>query len=145
MENIEISLLANIIIILFAIYHFAVGIPSIMSFSLLRKIGKRLYDLNIPESVDPKYEYSLKAIGFYALTLGFICLLQFYNQDPVQKSIFLVILSFLLLARAWGRWMHHDLVEKAFQISWPRSRKNVLFNLFCAVFSCYVAYLLYFS
>lgn len=145
MGNIETLTLANVIILLFTIYHFAVGIPSILSFPLLRKIGKKLYSLNIPENVDPRYEYSLKAIGFYALTIGFLSLLELVNESSKQKALFLLILSFLLVARAWGRWFYKDLVEKAFQISWPRSRKNVLFNIFCAAFSCYISYLLYFA
>lgn len=145
MDNIDSSILANIIILLFAIYHISVGIPSMLSFPLLRHIGNRLYSLNIPESVDPKYEFTLKPIGCYALTVGFFCLLELFNNSPKQKAIFLLILSFLLVSRAWGRWFYKALFEKAFQVNWQRSRKNVLFNLICSVISCCVAYFLYFS
>lgn len=145
MGYLDMSALANIIILLFAVYHFVVGAPSILSFPIVRKIGNQLYSLNIPEKVDPKYDYALKPIGFYALTVGFFCLLELFNDSPKQKALFLLILSFLLISRAWGRWFYQDLFKIAFQVAWPRSRKNVLFNLFCAMFSFYVAYNLYFS
>lgn len=143
MENL--NFFANIIILLFAIYHIGVGIPSILSFSLLRSVGRKLYALNIPETVDPKYEYSLKPLGFYALTMGFVCLAELFSTDKNQKAVFLVILSFLLLSRAWGRFFYKELVEKAFDLPWKRSQTNVLFNILSSFVLLFVAFKMYFS
>lgn len=144
MEDLNLNFLANIIILIFAIYHIGVGIPTVLSFSVLRKVGERLYALNIPETVDPKYEYSLKPLGFYALTLGFVCIAELFNSNSKQKAIFLLILSFLLLSRAWGRFFYKELVEKAFDLPWKRSQANVLFNIASAIILIALSFRLYF-
>ena len=125
---------------LLAAYHFAVGVPSILSVGLTRKIAGRLYQLSLPEVLDPRYEYALKAMGFYALTIALICLLPFGFEDPGFESAILCTMAFLLFVRALGRFFYRDLAFRAFGISWQRSRINVIFNILFTGLLLTVAY-----
>ncbi len=133
MENLTLHNLTQAVLVVFALYHFLVGVPSILSISILRKIALKVYALKIPEKLDPSYEYNLKPLGFYSVTLGAMCTLELSQKDPGHRAAFLAILAGLLVLRASGRFLYRDLVEKAFAINWKRSRINVIFNLGLAV------------
>ncbi len=143
MEDLNLYLFTQVILFLFALYHFAVGIPSVMSTSVIRKIALKLYALEIPEQLDPRYEYNLKPLGFYAISIALMCTLELFQKDPLHRSLFLSILAALLTFRALGRFFYRDLVEKAFAINWDRSRKNVIFNLVLAAVMGGLAYATY--
>jgi hypothetical protein len=131
--------LANLILFSFAIYHYAVGVPAILSVRYTRIIAKKLYNLELPEKLDPRYEYNLKPLGFYALTLATLCVLQALSENLNSKRDFIFVLAGLLILRASGRFLYRDLFLKAFGVNWPRSRLNFFFNLALAVFLFYVA------
>ena len=139
----NLDLLTQVILFLFAFYHFAVGIPSVLSTSVIRKVALKLYALEIPEELDPRYEYNLKPLGFYAISIALMCTLELFQKDPLHRSLFLSILAALLIFRALGRFFYRDLVEKAFAINWDRSRKNVIFNLVLALIMGGLAYATY--
>ncbi len=143
MEDLNLDSFAQVILFLFALYHFAVGIPSVMSTSVIRKIALKIYALEIPEQLDPRYEYNLKPLGFYAISIALMCTLELFQRDPMHRSLFLAILAALLIFRALGRFFYRDLVEKAFAINWDRSRKNVIFNLVLAAVMGGLAYATY--
>lgn len=126
-----------------AVYHLAVGIPSVLSLALTRKIAHSLYRLQIPEVVDPRYEYALKPLGFYALTIGFFCLLEAALGEGRHRALFFAGLAFLMFVRAWGRFFYKDLFTKAFGTSWGRSKLNVIFNIALGGLLGGIAYALY--
>ena len=113
---------------------------SLLSISFLRKIGKYFYSLQLPEKLDPRYEYVLKPLGFYAITLGLICLGELFTTDPLHRAYVLLCLAILLISRAFGRYFYKDLVEIAFSITWQRSKLNVIFNFFAAIFLLFLAF-----
>ncbi|QDK38641.1 hypothetical protein [Bdellovibrio sp. NC01] len=143
MEYLSIHALTQAILFLFALYHFAVGIPSVLSTSVIRKIALKLYALELPQELDPRYEYNLKPLGFYAISIALMCTLELFQKDPVHRAAFMAILSALLVFRALGRFFYRDLVEKAFAITWSRSRMNVIFNLTLAFIMGGLAYATY--
>lgn len=140
MGNITLYWLTQIVFILFSVYHLFVGIPSFLSISVLRRIGKYFYSLQLPEKLDPRYEYVLKPLGFYAITLGLICFGELFTAEPLHRAYLLLCLAILLIARALGRYFYKDLVETAFSISWKRSKTNVVFNFLAAIFLLYLAF-----
>jgi hypothetical protein len=103
-----------------------------MSVAVIRRIAKKLYALDIPQNLDPRYEYNLKPLGFYAITLGLLCALELSVNDLNHRRGFLFILAFLLVMRSLGRFFCRDLVQRAFGITWERSRANVIFNIILA-------------
>lgn len=140
MGNMTLYWLTQVVFILFSIYHLFVGVPSFLSISFLRKIGKYLYSLQLPEKLDPRYEYVLKPLGFYAITLGLICLGELFTADPIHRAYVLLCLAILLISRALGRYFYKDLVETAFSITWQRSKLNVIFNFLAAMFLLFLAF-----
>lgn len=120
------------IFVAFVFYHLAVGLPAILSLSLTRKIARKLYRLDLPENMDPRYEYALKALGFYALTIAAISVGPLLHPDPAVEAFLLAALAGLLILRALGRFFYRDLLYRAFAITWRRSRWNVFFNLIVA-------------
>jgi len=44
-----------------------------MSVKVTRMLAYKLYKLQLEENLDLKYQYALKALGFYALYTGLLC------------------------------------------------------------------------
>lgn len=136
-------LLSNLVFLFFAIYHFCVGVPSLLSVKYLRKIAFKLYSLKLPEQLDPRYEYNLKPLGIYAITISLFSALEIFQTEKLHRTFVLGILSLLLTLRGLSRYFYRDLVELSFGVSWPRSRLNVFFNFILAFFIGVLAYATY--
>lgn len=111
---------------LFGFYHFAVGLPAIMSFSLLKKIGSLLYKLKIPTHPDPQFEYVLKPLGLYALTVSSISFLALFRWELTSQQDILKIFALLLFGRGLCRLYYSRLFLKAFGTTPARNKGNAL-------------------
>ena len=112
-----------------AIYHLLVGILSMCSVKAIRRIGKVLYGLDIPLELDPRYEYTWKPLGAYAVCIGLIAWHALTVQDPVYRLFVIRLLAFLYLMRAVCRLIYRDLFTRAFGTPFKRNAINIAFNL----------------
>ncbi len=122
----------RIILFLFGAYHFIVGVPSVLSFAWLRRVGAFFYRLKIPVHPDPQFEYVLKPLGVYAL---FVSILSFYVclfEDPLSRKNYLLVCAFLLSSRGLCRLFYSALFLKAFGTTAIRNRANAYFTFIVA-------------
>jgi hypothetical protein len=114
-----------------ALYHFLMGVTSMLSVRWVTWISSKLYDLRIPKSLDPGVEYGLKPLGAFALILSIWCTQQGWFADRSGADLTLIKLSLALLfiLRALFRVVYRDLFERASGVSWRRSRWNVGLNI----------------
>lgn len=132
--------LANSIFIIYFFYHVLVGIPGILSVNMTRKIAYKLYKLRLEDNLDLKYQYALKALGFYALYTAILCYIGFSIDDPIIKAKLLFALGFLTCLRAMGRLINRDLILKAFQAESSRNNFHVALNLIIGLGMFFVAW-----
>lgn len=111
-----------------AVYHLIMGGLCLISLERLRSLSRYLYALKVPDDVDPRFEYGLRPLGAFALTLSLFCFRGLWTDDPAYRSFLALALAFLFVLRAGFRLFHRDLFERAFGVSFPRSLKNIAFN-----------------
>lgn len=114
------------------IYHLVVGVLSMLSTKLMRKLAGVLYALKIPENLDPRYEYIWKPLGAFAVWVAVFCFRGVWGaqSNDTQYQRFLVwALAGLYVARALQRWVYRDLFFRAFGVPFKRSLFNIAFNL----------------
>jgi hypothetical protein len=112
-----------------AVYHLVMGGLCLLSVERLRSLSRFLYAVQVPESVDPRFEYGLRPLGAFALVLSLFCFRGVLLEDPGYRSFVAATLAFLFTLRAGFRWFHRDLFERAFGVVPSRSLKNIVFNL----------------
>lgn len=112
-----------------AVYHFLMGGAAMLSPRLIRRLGRGLYALKAPEDLDPRFEYGLKPLGAFALTLALWCTRVGWWGFPEEVRTLTCALALLFTLRAAFRYLNRDLFFRAFGVPWQRSRYNVLFNL----------------
>lgn len=132
--------LANTFFLIYFIYHILVGIPGILSVQVTRRLAYKLYKLKLEENLDLKYQYALKALGFYALFTAFVCFIGFQTEHNDVKSALLCAIGFLTLIRGLGRFFGKDLITRAFNLPSNRNVFHVLLNGLMAGGMFYVAY-----
>lgn len=131
---------AYLFFLIYFIYHVLVGVPGILSVNVTRKLAYKLYKLHLEDNLDLKYQYALKALGFYALYTALICFLGMTAQSDEMQSKLLFALGFLTLLRALGRTVSRDLIQKAFNLKSDRNIFHIALNTVMAVGMFYVAW-----
>lgn len=131
---------ANAFFLIYLIYHILVGIPGIMSVKVTRMLAYKLYKLQLEENLDLKYQYALKALGFYALYTSLLCYFGISSENPELKAKLLFALGVLTLLRALGRLVSKDLITKAFNLKSDRNIFHVSLNSVMAFGMFYVAW-----
>lgn len=131
---------ANAFFLIYFIYHILVGIPGIMSVNVTRMLAYKLYKLQLEDNLDLKYQYALKALGFYALYTGILCYFGLTSENPELKAKLLFALGVLTLLRALGRLVSKDLITKAFNLKSDRNIFHVSLNSAMAFGMFYVAW-----
>ena len=109
-------------------YHALVGVFSLSSVKVTKAVGKKLYALEFPEKLDPRYEYTLKPLGAYALFVAAFSIFA-ARSAPFSVQLFaLQLLAALFVLRSISRLIYHRLLTEAFNIPLKRSLLNVAFN-----------------
>jgi hypothetical protein len=111
-----------------AIYHAVVGVASCFPSRLATDIGRKLYGLKIEYPLDPKYDYTLKPLGGYALFTAALCTFGLLQTDPDATAMILGSMAFLYGIRAMFRVTYFETLRAAYSITWRRNLVNVLFN-----------------
>jgi hypothetical protein len=111
-----------------AIYHLVMGGMCLLSLQTLRSISGKLYALNVPDPVDPKFEYGLRPLGAFALVLSLFCFRGALVEDPSYRTFVACVLIFLFMLRATFRLLYRDLFARAFNVDFRRNMKNIVFN-----------------
>ena len=130
---------ANAFFLIYFIYHVLVGIPGILSVNVTRTLAYKLYKLKLEENLDLKYQYALKALGFYALYTASLCYIGMTVSEPSVKSKLLIALGFLTLMRALGRLMNRELIQSAFNLKSDRNKFHAALNTSMALGMFFVA------
>ena len=115
-----------------AAYHWPIGILSMVSVRITRKLARALYALDLPENLDPRYEYTWKPLGAYALFTAAIATDALLNTDSPFSAHVLKLLAALYLLRAALRWMYRDLFKRAYGVGLRRNLVNIFFNILLA-------------
>lgn len=117
-----------------AVYHLLMGLASVVSVGWIVWISSKLYALKPPAKMDPGFEYGLKPLGAFALTVGIWCAQVGWFNDS-DRSLFTLKLCLALLfsLRALFRLVHRDLFFRASGVTLARSKWNILFNILLAV------------
>ncbi len=118
---------------LFGFYHLSVGLPSVLAFSSLRRIGFLLYKLKIPNQPDPQFEYVLKPLGLYALSISLICFFAVFRWQENEQQDLLRIFAALLLGRGACRIFYAPLFLKAFGTTPLRNMGNAILTFVVAL------------
>jgi len=87
-----------------------------------------------------KYQYALKALGFYALYTALICYFGLSSEQPEFKAKLLFALGVLTLLRALGRLLSKGLITQAFNLKTDRNIFHVSLNTLMAIFMFYVSW-----
>ncbi len=119
---------ANLFFLIYFIYHILVGVPALLSVNVTRFLALKLYNLVLEDSLDLKYQYALKCLGFYALFTACLCYIGFIESDSMVKSKLLFALGFLTLLRAVFRWVSRDLIQSAFNLKSDRNIFHIVLN-----------------
>jgi hypothetical protein len=135
--------LADILLYLFATYHILGGIFSLGPQSWTKTFGEKLYSLDFPDKFGPHYQLTVRSLGAFALFTGISTLLVTTTATPKFKSYFLGLYGVLFLGRAILRVAQKDLFKEAYNISFDRSLKNIIFNVGLTLFCWFVAYKLH--
>ena len=110
------------------LYHLVMGGLCLVSLDRLRALSKFLYALRLPDEIDPRFEYGIRPLGAFALTLAAICLRAVWIPGEDQGLFLSTVLAALFLLRAYFRYRYRDLFTRAFGVPFARSRWNILFN-----------------
>ncbi len=132
--------MGNIILLGTCIYHIIAGLACLGPQSWIILFGKKTYSIMYPDQFGPEYTMCLKAIGLFALTLSAFCLRAYLGDDVEFKAFTLQVLAALFLARALFRILGRDLFFKAYQITFKRSLKNIIFNIVLASVTLYYSF-----
>lgn len=135
--------LANALLYLFSIYHILGGIFSLGPQSWTKKFGEKLYSLDFPEQFNPHYQLTVRSLGAFALFTGISTFMVATTAEIKLKSYFLGLYGVLFLGRAILRIAQKDLFLKAYNITFERSLKNVIFNVGLTLFCWIVAFKLH--
>jgi hypothetical protein len=119
----------DLIILLSGLYHFVAGIFVLGPKSWALFFAKNTYQLNIPSEYEPRYEITLKFLGLMAIALSFH-LFTILLIGPKEIKIFsLIILGTLFIARAFLRIQYKQKIYDAYQLSFDKSKINIVFNI----------------
>lgn len=129
----------NTLLYAFSIYHLFGGIFSLGPQSWTKKFGEKLYSLEFPEQFGPPYQLTVRSLGAFATFTGLSTLLIIKLGDERIKAAFLFLYGILFIGRAILRLVQKDLFLKAYNITFQRSLKNMIFNCLLAVVCWVVA------
>lgn len=132
--------LADGFFLIYFVYHLLVGIPAILSTKITRTLAYKLYKMDLEDNLDLKYQYALKALGFYALYTALLCYIGMSADSSEIKSKLLLALGFLTLIRAIGRVLNSELIQAAFKLKNDRNIFHIGLNTVMALGMFYVAY-----
>jgi hypothetical protein len=119
----------ELVLILSAIYHFVVGSFSMLSVAWTRKVARALYALDLPRDLDPRYEYTWKPLGAYAIFTGWMALVAYRARETPFAAEAFYGLAFLFFLRAAMRWVYRDLFQRAYGVGIRRNATHIVFNL----------------
>jgi hypothetical protein len=108
------------------------GSACLLSLPMIARLGRALYNLNAPNQIDPRFEYGLKPLGAFAISFAALSFRAGWFGKPDEIVFFEIVFIVLLCLRAWFRFLYRDLFEKAFGVSWSRSRWNCCVNVMLA-------------
>ena len=125
--------LGNTLLFLNGLYHILGGCFSLGPSKWTKTFGQKLYSLKFPEKFDSRYQLTVRSLGAFALFTGIISWLVLVQGNSKLKGSYLIILGLLFILRAGLRILQKDLFLEAYNITFERSKKNVIFNTALAV------------
>lgn len=128
--------LGNTLLLLNGLYHILGGCFSLGPSKWTKTFGQKLYDLKFPEKFDPRYQLTVRSLGAFALFTGIISVIVLLVGAPKMKGFYLLILGMLFILRAFLRITQKELFYQAYNITFERSLKNVIFNMVLGVGTC---------
>lgn len=134
-----VSTSVTILLFLTCLYHFVAGLFVLGPKSWLQLFGKRVYDLNIPEAYEPRYEVCIKFLGLMAWSVSALSAQAIIWPDKRLQTFTLFTLAFLFLGRAILRIILKDTLKDAYNLSFNRSLGNIVFNVILSMFTMFLA------
>ena len=130
--------LGNCLLFLNGLYHILGGCFSLGPSKWTKTFGQKLYSLNFPEKFDPRYQLTVRSLGAFALFTGVISWIVLLAGGEKLKGFYLLALGGLFIIRAILRVAQKELFLEAYNMTFERSKKNVIFNL---ILGCATLYL----
>jgi hypothetical protein len=128
---------------MFGIYHLMAGGFAIGPFHWVQNFGARVYSMEIPTKVDPRYFLCLKFLGLMALMVSLLSFLIAFGGDKWAREAALVFYGLLFLGRALFRYIFQQQIFEAYRLDFKRSLKNIIFNTFLSLFTFALAWVSY--
>jgi hypothetical protein len=114
------ELLLRAVLAVLAAYHLGIGLASVLSGRLTRRVAGALYGIGVEESAQMRY--AVRMLGLYALALG--ALLVPAVLEPAAHRDVIVVVCGLQLARAACRVLLRRELTAAFHVSPRRNAFN---------------------
>lgn len=121
-----------------ALYHLVAGLMAVGPTKWIKYFGQKTYSMRFPDTFNPRYELTVRALGSFALFTSSICFYAAMCSGNELKKFILINLSLLFLVRALLRVIQKDLFLSAYNITFSRSLKNILFNVILAAFTMFI-------
>ncbi len=110
-------------------YHLVAGAAVLGPSSWLRLFGSKTYSLIIPNTYEPRYIVCTKFLGSMALAVSAFCFVALFVSDIKTQACFLIIFGVLFNVRAYLRYHLRQEMADAYQLTFDRSLKNIVFNV----------------
>lgn len=127
----------------FCIYHFVAGSFVLGPHRWIQGFGSKVYRLDIPDKVDPRYFLCLKFLGVMALMVSALTFVITFGEDHVAKVSALVFYAFVFLSRSLLRYAYQKEFVAAYNLEFKRSLKNIVFNIILSLFTLVIAWMSY--
>ncbi len=131
--------IVTILLALICAYHVVAGAFVLGPKSWIQAFGKKIYALNIPEYYEPRYEVTVKFLGLLAWTVAALASQALIFPDRRLQAFTLFIFSILFFARAILRIILKKPLADAYQLTFKRSLRNIIFNLLLSLFTLTMA------
>lgn len=128
--------LGNVLLFLNGLYHILGGCFSLGPSKWTKTFGQKLYSLNFPEKFDPRYQLTVRSLGAFALFTGVISWVILFQGKTNLKGLYLAALGILFIGRAILRIVQKELFLEAYNMTFERSKKNVIFNVLLGTVTC---------
>ena len=132
-------------LILFGIYHLFAGSIMLTPHDWIQKFGKKVYRLEIPLNIDPRYFICLKFLGLMAIMVGCLSLLVSYSGNNQVQELALVFYAILFIMRSIFRALYKKEFFEAYKLDFNRSKKNIILNVLLALLAIVLAWISYAS
>lgn len=127
----------------FGVYHFVAGSFVLGPHRWIQGFGSKVYRLDIPDKIDPRYFLCLKFLGLMALMVSALTFIVAFGDDEIARIGALVFYALLFSSRSLLRYAFQDEFVAAYNLEFSRSLKNIIFNIILSIFTLAVAWMSY--